>query len=380
MKLLRNFVVVVALLSSIVSCKSDNVVKISGSVQFVGGGKNKVTVSQSSGFGQVILAETVINPDNTYSLEVTPTSPGVVNITCCEEQRVRAWLEDEDMVINFRGIDTAKIRIYNPPYIHIYGGPKNDLLNLSNYANYQEYQGSIALSKAVYSQKDISDKTKQNLFSTMYEANAKSTKEYNRFLIEHNRDLTSCIALLPQLRFEQDSAFILDVLANIEKVNPGDTLAKAYLNKLRKTQEKQKRMEIGQIAPEFSLTDENGKVVNVRDFIGKVLIIDFWASWCGLCRGEIPSLKKIYNDYKNRDDVAFLSISIDSKKEDWVKALGEENMEWMQLWAPDSGKELMDKYQFNGIPFIVAIDKEGKIFGKRLRGEVVRETIEKALK
>ena len=54
-------------------------------------------------------------------------------------------------------------------------------------------------------------------------------------------------------------------------------------------------------------------------------------------------------------------------------------MEWMQLWAPDSGKELMDKYQFNGIPFIVAIDKEGKISGKRLRGEAVRKAIENAL-
>ena len=90
-------------------------------------------------------------------------------------------------------------------------------------------------------------------------------------------------------------------------------------------------------------------------------------------------MKKIYADFKDRDDVAFLSISIDSKKTDWEKALGEENMEWMQLWAPDSGKELMDKYQFNGIPFIVAIDKEGKISGKRLRGEAVRKAIEKAL-
>lgn len=372
-----SFLMILPLLAS---CTQSEVVKISGSVQFVGGGnKNKVTVSQSDGFGQIILAETTINPDNTYSLEVVPANPGVVNITCCEEQRVRAWLEDEDMVINFRGIDTAKVRIFNPPYVHIYAGPKNNLLNLSNYSNYQEYQSSIALSQAVYGQPDIPAQAKQALFSQMYEANNKNARAFNRYLIENNSNLTSCLALLPQLRFETDSSFILDVLAKMEQANPGDTLAKAYLKKLRITQEKKRKMEIGQMAPEFSLTDESGKVVNVRDFIGKVLIIDFWASWCGPCRGEIPSMKKIYADFKDRDDVAFLSISIDSKKADWEKALGEENMEWMQLWAPDSGKELMDKYQFNGIPFIVAIDKEGKIAGKRLRGEAVRKAIEKAL-
>jgi thiol-disulfide isomerase/thioredoxin len=139
-------------------------------------------------------------------------------------------------------------------------------------------------------------------------------------------------------------------------------------------------MEIGQVAPDFSIADENGKMVSPKDFAGKVLVIDFWASWCGPCRAEIPKLKEIYADYKDRDDVAFLSISIDSKKEDWIKALGEENMEWHQLWATDSGKELMDKYQFNGIPFIVAIDKDGKLCGKHLRGDAVRQAIVDALK
>lgn len=344
-----------------------------------GGNKNKVTVSQSSGFDQIVLAETTINPDNTYSLEIAPTNPGIVNITCCGEQRVRAWLEDEDMVINFRGIDTAKIKIYNPPYIHIYAGPKNDLINLSNYINYQEYQSQIAISQAVYSQNDLSAQLKQDITGKLYNSCSKNTRDFTRFLIENNSHLTSCLALLPRIKFDTDSLFVLDVLDNIKHSNPEDTLASAYLKQLRLTQEKLKRMEIGQIAPEFTITDESGKEVNVRDFIGKVLIIDFWASWCGPCRAELPSMKKIYNDFKERDDVAFLSISIDSKKADWEKALGEENMEWMQLWAPDGGKELMDKYQFNGIPFIVAIDKEGKLCGKRLRGDAVRKAIEDAL-
>ncbi len=379
MKALKNVIAVAMILPFIISCSQKQVVKISGKVEFVGGG-NKVTVSQSSGFDQIILAETTINPDNTYSLEVVPTKAGVVNITCCGTQRVRAWLEDEDMVINFRGIDTAKVKILNPPYVYIQAGPKNELLNLSNYIDYLDYQRGISLSQKVYSQSELSMELKQKLFMGLYSENDKSKKELNKFLIEHNGHLTSSLALLPQLSFDADSALILGTLAKIKQSNPADTLADAYLKKMRSAQEKRKKMEIGQIAPDFSIADESGKPVSPKDFMGKVLVIDFWASWCGPCRAEIPKMKEIYKDYKDRGDVVFLSISIDSKKEDWVKALGEENMEWMQLWATDGGKELMDKYQFNGIPFIVAIDKEGKLCGKRLRGEAVRQAIADALK
>jgi thiol-disulfide isomerase/thioredoxin len=284
------------------------------------------------------------------------------------------------MVINFRGIDTAKVKILNPPYVYIQGGPKNELLNLSNYMDYLEYQTGISYSQKVYSQAELSADAKQKLFMDLYAGNDKNSRAFNRYLIEHNSHLTSCLALLPQINFEKDSSFVMGVLSNIKKNNPSDTLADAYLKKLRITQEKKKRMEIGQVAPDFSIADENGKMVSPKDFAGKVLVIDFWASWCGPCRAEIPKLKEIYADYKDRDDVAFLSISIDSKKEDWIKALGEENMEWHQLWATDSGKELMDKYQFNGIPFIVAIDKDGKLCGKHLRGDAVRQAIVDALK
>lgn len=120
-------------------------------------------------------------------------------------------------------------------------------------------------------------------------------------------------------------------------------------------------------------------MVKLSSFKGKVLIIDFWASWCGPCRKEIPNVKKIQEEYKDNKKVAFLSVSIDAKKEAWEKAMKEENMPWTQLLAPNSGREAMDKYQFNGIPFIIAIDQDGNIFRKNLRGDAVRTAIIDAL-
>ena len=89
-------------------------------------------------------------------------------------------------------------------------------------------------------------------------------------------------------------------------------------------------------------------------------------------------MKKIYADMDNKK-VEFLSVSIDSKKDDWVKAMTEEAMAWKQGWVPDAGKEVMKTNMFNGIPFILVIDKDGKIFRKNVRGEAIRKAIEEAL-
>lgn len=163
---------------------AQNTVKISGKVQFVGADK-KVSVIQNNGFERITLGETEIGPDHTYSLTVQKEKPNAVTITCCQSQSVRAWLEDEDMVINFRGIDTAKIRIKNPPYVYIQAGPKNELLNLANYANYRNYQNMIAISQAVYRSQSLDDKQKADISKDLYNMNNEDARSYTRYLVEH---------------------------------------------------------------------------------------------------------------------------------------------------------------------------------------------------
>ena len=138
---------------------------------------------------------------------------------------------------------------------------------------------------------------------------------------------------------------------------------------------------IGRAFLDFSMTTPEGKNLSVSAVAkdAKVTMIDFWASWCGPCRAEIPHLKQYYEEFKNNKEVAFLSVSIDTKRPDWEKAMKEENMPWLQLLAPNSGKEVLESYQFSGIPFIIVLDKEGKIYKKRLRGEAVRDAVNEVL-
>jgi hypothetical protein len=88
----------------------------------------------------------------------------------------------------------------------------------------------------------------------------------------------------------------------------------------------------------------------------------------------MPNMKKAYEQFSGKG-VSFFNVSIDSKEADWLKALDEEKMPWDQVLAPEAGKEVMKLYQFSGIPFIVLLDKEGKILAKNLRGEQLIEKL-----
>ena len=107
-------------------------------------------------------------------------------------------------------------------------------------------------------------------------------------------------------------------------------------------------------------------------------MLDFWASWCGPCRAEIPHLKEAYKEYSTKG-VAFFSVSIDKDDAAWRKAMKEENMPWAQAQAPKAGKDVMKQYQFSGIPYILVLDKEGKIVAKNLRGKALTDKLEELL-
>ena len=139
----------------------------------------------------------------------------------------------------------------------------------------------------------------------------------------------------------------------------------------------QNKLSVGKTFYDFRIKDKDGNEVTLKDVLrgNKLIMVEFWASWCHPCRAEIPYLKK---DYKAFHDQGFeiISISVDRKKEQWLKALNEENLPWYNV---RDGIKLSDKCGIKGIPANWLLDENGVIVAKDLRGHHVEEYLKEHL-
>lgn len=128
---------------------------------------------------------------------------------------------------------------------------------------------------------------------------------------------------------------------------------------------------VGGEAPDFTMNDVNGNPRKLSEFKGKVMLVDFWASWCGPCRRENPNVLKAYAKYHDKGfDV--LGVSLDKTKESWLAAIEKDGLIWNHVsdlkgWQNEAAK----LYGVTSIPHTVLLDKEGKIIARNLRGEAL---------
>lgn len=139
-------------------------------------------------------------------------------------------------------------------------------------------------------------------------------------------------------------------------------------------------IEVGDAVPNFTLDDTSGTEISLAQFRGKVVYLDFWASWCGPCRVQMPEMKQIWEKYRDKDFV-ILGISLDENQNDWKTYIRNESLSWYHMYdgLPATSGGPTAKFDVREIPRTYLIDKQGVVVAKNLRGGDLREEIERQL-
>jgi peroxiredoxin len=171
-----------------------------------------------------------------------------------------------------------------------------------------------------------------------------------------------------------DTASYVEVKKTFQKLSP--VLKTSQLGKsIVQAFEIMDKTWVGSMAIDFEQNDVNSNAVKLSDFKGKYVLLDFWASWCGPCRGESPHLVEAYSKYKSKG-LNIISVSADKDKAAWLKAVADDKLDWTQLCDFSGDNPILKKYGITTIPSNFLIDPTGKIIAEELRGSNLGKKLE----
>lgn len=377
-RLTSRLFVLLALSTTLFSCNNKGYT-ITGTVKGVADGKKITLETQQESLGIMIPVDTAMVENGKFVFEGKVEQPAVYQLSI-EGEKAKSYFILEHGDIN---IDINKDSIFLNKISGTYNNEQltefsaQNLKIQKNITDFKRENGP----KMVQARKDKDTATINKLMDEYLvvskQTNDKLTIFRDNYIAKHPKSLISMLLIK-----DLSTAPLADIKKLSESFNSLDAeLKDSKMGKsIAKKLEDMKSVKVGRRAPDFSAPDPTGKKISLNESIGRVTIIDFWASWCPNCRQENPNMVALYNEYHSKG-LNIIGVSLDKDAADWKAAIAKDKLGWPQISNLKKWDDpIAASYGVEAIPASFVLNQYGVVVAKDLHGDELKKRIAEILK
>ncbi len=369
---MKRFFTAIALVAILGCAKEKEGYSISGDLKNIEDGK-MIYLSELDANNQPKKLDSVAVKDGQFMLDLPEVEASNLNFLTIEGVRGNVLFVSENEPIEFQiykdSLQTSEVK----------GGKENKLLYayLDHIKELNMKVGKIRTDLRTQATTTRDSSAMANL-QKEEEGLRNSDIAYKKKIAKENpNNFVSILVLSDMINMGASANEVKELFVNLSEKIKQTSIAKA----LKENLDKRSATEIGSKAPEFTAPNPQGEQIALKDVLGKVTLIDFWAAWCKPCRVENPNVVKVYEKYHDKG-FNILGVSLDraGQKDRWVQAIKDDNLTWeqvsnLQFW----NDPVATLYNVRAIPAAFLLDENGVIVATNLRGEALEAKVKELL-